>query len=263
MPAAAVPVIPMTIRHWPGLLPFMEQANLQNLIDWNIQMQHPGSGSIPQELWPVMATVIPSYICPSHAGDPVTDLTLTNGSTIKTAGACYAMVQGNGLDGQFHSGRGPANGLCWVGAKIRIADIIDGTSNTIAFVETTIGPGKNATPPDPSVEQHADPRKWRAVASASTAVDWLFNGYGTVNGWEGSKSTVWLRGSVPNGAVLAVPLTPNSKIPDFTQQSGKAGRLAELSHRRRFGPAGRRQRPLRQRQHRSRYLARVADPRRW
>lgn len=100
--------------------------------------------------------------------------------------------------------------------------IIDGTSNTIAFVETTIGPGKNATPPDPSVEQHADPRKWRAVASASTAVDWLFNGYGTVNGWEGSKSTVWLRGSVPNGAVLAVPLTPNSKIPDFTQQSGKA-----------------------------------------
>ena len=106
------------------LLPFMDQANLQELIDWNIQMQHPGSGSLPPEMWPVAATVIPAYICPSMAGDPVTTMTLANGETIDTAGSCYAMVHGNGLDGAFHAGRDPGNGVCWVGAvSVRLMKI--------------------------------------------------------------------------------------------------------------------------------------------
>ncbi|MEW4526711.1 DUF1559 domain-containing protein [Maioricimonas sp. JC845] len=204
------------------LLPFLDQANLQNLIDWNIQMNHPGSGSLPPELWPVAATVVPTYQCPSHAGEAVTEMTMADGNTIDTAGACYAMTHGNGLDGAYHAGRDAGNGLCWVGAKVKMRDIIDGTTNTIAFVETTINAGQNATPPTGSIDE-VDLRKWRASGSASMALDWLQNGAGTVSAWNGGGRTVWLRGSVPTGCVLSLPLPPNSKIPDFSMRSGKAG----------------------------------------
>lgn len=102
--------------------------------------------------------------------------------------------------------------------------ITDGTSNTIAFLETTIGPGANATPP--AATEKADPRLWRAQGSASLAHQGQLNGYesiaGQITGWTGSKNTMWLRGSVPIGCVLAPILTPNSKIPDFASGSGKA-----------------------------------------
>ncbi|MBR9801902.1 DUF1559 domain-containing protein [bacterium] len=204
------------------LLPFMEQANLQDLIDWDIQMGHPGSGAIPAELWPVAEFPVPIYLCPSMAGDPVTTFTMSDGNTINVAGASYGMIHGNGLDGVTHAGS-EANGVCWVGASVRLRDITDGTSNTVVFAETTVGAGAEAMPPTSLDPGEVDLRVWRASGSASNALDWLNTGSGSVTGWNGGKSTIWLRGSSPNGLVLALPLTPNSKIPDFQSRSGKAG----------------------------------------
>src|SRR5690606_6893940 len=58
------------------LLPFMDQKNLQELIDWNIPLGHPGSESLPPELLPVAAFPVPIFLCPSMAGDPVTPFTM-------------------------------------------------------------------------------------------------------------------------------------------------------------------------------------------
>ncbi len=205
------------------LLPFMEQANLQNLIDWNIQMGHPGSGLLPEPLRVVAATRVPTFLCPSQASDPVTQMT-QQGITYPTCGTNYGMNHGNGLDGAFHAGTAAGNGLCWVNAKVRLGHITDGTSNTIAFLESTIGPGNNMAGPAATVK--ADPRLWRASGSTSHALTGLLNGYsaiqGNIGGWTGGKNTMWLRGSVPTGPVLAAILTPNSDIPDFGTGSAKA-----------------------------------------
>ncbi|QDT55771.1 putative major pilin subunit [Caulifigura coniformis] len=225
LPNAGGPGVGYLNDHSPlaRLLPFLDQANLQNLIDWNIQMGHPGSGILPEALRPIAATSIPTYLCPSMAGNPVTDITQQS-VTYKTAGASYGMVHGNGLDSAFHAGSNPGNGLCWANAKILIRDITDGTSNTIAFVEAVVGPGSNATPP--AASEKADPRLWRANGSASNAATGQNQGYdaiaSAIGGWTGGKNTMWLRGSVPNGPVMAPILTPNSKIPDFGSGSAKA-----------------------------------------
>ncbi|TWU19024.1 DUF1559 domain-containing protein [Allorhodopirellula heiligendammensis] len=224
IPSAGLPGIGYPNDHSPQarLLPFLEQANLQDLIDWSIQMGHPGSGSLPEELWPVAEYVVPTFQCPSMPGNPVTPFTMADGNTVNTSGASYAMIHGNGLDGVTHAGQA-ANGLCWVESRLRWRDILDGLSNTVAFAETTVGAGAESSGPTTLDPLEVDLRVWRASGSASNALDWLNTGSGTVTGWNGGKSTIWLRGSSPNGLVLALPLTPNSKIPDFQSRSGKAG----------------------------------------
>lgn len=224
IPSAGLPGIGYPNDHSPHarLLPFLEQANLQDLIDWSVQMGHPGSGSLPPELWPVAEYVVPTFQCPSMPGNPVTSFTMADGNTINTAGASYAMIHGNGLDGVTHAGQA-ANGLCWVESRLRWRDILDGLSNTVAFAETTSGAGAESAGPAILDPLQVDLRVWRASGSAGNALDWLSTGTGTVTGWNGGKSTIWLRGSSPNGLVLALPLPPNSGIPDFQSKSGKAG----------------------------------------
>lgn len=224
LPSAGVTGVGYPNDHSPlaRLLPYMEQKNLQELIDWNIQMGHPGSGSLPAVLWPVAAYPVEIYLCPSMAGNPVSTFTMNDGNTIDVAGASYGMIHGNGLDDNYHAGQ-EANGLCWVESNLHLRDVTDGTTNQIAFAETTVGAGAEATPPTTTNVDEVDLRVWRADGSASEALAWLNSGSGSVSTWNGGKSTIWLRGSSPNGLVLALPLTPNSKIPDFQSRSGKAG----------------------------------------
>ena len=221
---------------WPGgypsdyspfakLLPFMEQENLQDLIDFNIYMGHPALNDLPAELHRAAATRVNSFECPSDVGADLHDLTMPSGAIIPIAGISYAFNQGSGIDGVFHPGNGlPADGLCWVGAKIRLRDIIDGTSNTIIFAETTIGPGDSPASPTPL----QDPRRYRAAASAIDATVAAAADTGNISavqsyiaGWDGSRNHYWLRGSVPNGPVMNGRLTPNSAVPDLVRGSNK------------------------------------------
>lgn len=204
------------------LLPFMEQAQLQDLIDWNIQMGHPGRDVLPEPLRIVAGTPIATFVCPSHAGEVVTPIT-QQGVTYQTAGSSYSMVHGNGLDGAYHAGS-EGNGICWVGAKVRLGHITDGTTHQLAFLETVIGPGGDAI--GPGAAERADVRLWRARGSAGNSLDGLHGGYdaiaGNITGWSGSRNTMWMRGSVPIGPVMAAVLPPNSDIPDFNTGSAKS-----------------------------------------
>jgi len=207
------------------LLPFAEQANLHNLIDFNVYMGHPGQDDLPIELRAAAATRVPFFECPSDIGAGLHDLTMPSGAVIPIAGISYAMNQGSGLDGIFHPGNGVASdGLCWVGAKTRLADITDGTSQTVLVAETTIGVG--AAPASPTPLQ--DPRRYRArVAAANQALAEQADSGGldavasSITGWDGSRNQYWLRGSVPNGPVMNGRLTPNSPVPDLVFASAK------------------------------------------
>jgi prepilin-type N-terminal cleavage/methylation domain-containing protein len=102
------------------LLPFLEQSNLQSLIDWNLDY-----GLQPA----VTRTRVPTYLCPSemHDRERVTsDLTH------------YPLNYGINLGSWFifdpTTQRG-GNGLAYPNSSTNMASILDGTSNTLAFAE--------------------------------------------------------------------------------------------------------------------------------
>lgn len=110
------------------ILPNLDQAAVSNQIDYNVSAIHANNR-------PMAAKVIPTYRCPSFSGTGFTT------STKYPAGSQFAIrnylalgaVTVNGLSG---SPMYPAEGVIYPGSRIRIADITDGTTNTLILAET-------------------------------------------------------------------------------------------------------------------------------
>jgi len=204
------------------ILPYCEQAHLQDLIDFRIYMGHPGRDDLPTALQLPASKVVPLFLCPSDPEPPVHQITLPSGAVIPVAGTNYAMNQGSGMDGIFHPAFGASDGLCWVNAQVKLESIRDGTSNTLAFTESLRGRADTQ-----SINSTVDLRIYRLTTAISTAVleaaeredlDTVLT-YGTQ--WDGNRLTYWLRGCVPGGPVMNGRFPPNFKIPDLTGGSAK------------------------------------------
>ncbi|MEW4569708.1 DUF1559 domain-containing protein [Tautonia sp. JC769] len=207
------------------LLPFIEQGNLQDALNFEIYMGHPALNDIPAALLTVAGVPVETFLCPSDSGEPVHDLAMPSGAVMPISGSNYAMNSGSGLDGAFHPGIGtPNDGLCWVDARIRFASLRDGTSNTLVFTESIIGPGGSP----PSTSGPPDFRLYRASTSSVTQADAEraeSGGFAAISslvtGWDGTRQHNWLRGSIPTGPLLNGRLTPNMKVPDLIRGSSK------------------------------------------
>ena len=202
------------------LLPYCEQANLQDLIDFTIEMGHPGRDDLPVELHEAAGTVVAMFLCPSDGEQALHDTTLPSGAVIAVAGSNYAMNQGSGMDEVYHPSFDAADGLCWVGAKVRLASIIDGTSNTLAFTESLRGRGDS-----PDLTPTPDVQLYRAKASSSLAAEAEAGGLdailSSVSGWDGTRLSWWLRGCSPSGPVMNGRFPPNFEVPDLVGGSAK------------------------------------------
>ncbi len=210
------------------ILPYMEQENLQNLIDFGFFMGHPGRDGIIPQIRPIIQYPINSFFCPSATTPQVQQITdSVSGDTVSVAGSSYGMNAGNGLDAAFHAGTTANNGMCWVKAKIKFASVTDGTTNTLLFSETVTGTGDSPTTTD------ADVRIYRL--SPSSSIDFVdYGNRANASGiagvqsevssgsWDGGRCLMWLRGSVPQGPLLNGLLTPNNSAPDLTYRSSKA-----------------------------------------
>jgi prepilin-type N-terminal cleavage/methylation domain-containing protein len=105
------------------ILPFLEQANLTNLIDWNLNYS----------LQPEVATVrVPTYLCPSEVNDVVRvnpstgvprDYPLNYAVNFGTW-KIFDPTDGSGGDGAFHPN-----------SSFTTAAFTDGTSNTLCAAE--------------------------------------------------------------------------------------------------------------------------------
>jgi prepilin-type N-terminal cleavage/methylation domain-containing protein/prepilin-type processing-associated H-X9-DG protein len=207
------------------LLPYMEQANLFNLVNFDIQMGHPGSNDLPFEMRTAATYVVATFLCPSDGTEPVSQYSLASGAVIPIAGSNYGSNHGSGRDGVFHPANG-ADGLFWVGSRVKLSQLRDGTSNTLVFTESILGPG--AAPTGASADNPPDIQAYRANVSAlSTAQAQAADEQGytavksLITGFNGTRHAYWLRGSVPDGPTLNGRLRPNAKCPDLNFRSAK------------------------------------------
>lgn len=212
------------------MLPYCEQEQLHNLIDFRINMGHVGTTDLPAELRPAAATVVPFFLCPSDTESPIHDLKLVS-ETIRYAASNYAMNGGSGTDGKTAI-MTATDGICYCGATLKLSGITDGFSNTLAFTESLIG--RCDSPP---LSPPADAQVYRARLSSpagllAAAESAETNGFEAVlpqvAGWDGTRLAYWIRGYPPGGPVMIGRFPPNSPIPDLI---GGSGRLAAARSR--------------------------------
>jgi len=148
------------------LLPYVEQANLQDLIDFDQPLMLGSGGS--QYLNPAQtaaaATSVSLLLCPSDPGDQ-TNLRIPRGGQPDETWANhnYMMNLGSGTGLSYDAGNSGTDGLFFYLSETTFADITDGSSNTIAIAESCRGIS-NYVVSDPNA---VDARKAYANVSSS------------------------------------------------------------------------------------------------
>lgn len=192
------------------LLPFIEQGNLQSLIDFNLPIQSAsGSGggayTITSELIPVINRVVPVFVCPSDSGE-----VMMTADGVDWAGGNYLLNGGSGqLQNYCNSVQG-TDGLFWNGSKLSFRDITDGTSHTIFSAEGVFGNRSEASILTDSQRQikrvSAAPGGPCTHTSENLAAR-------AATGYSGIRAGAWIRSHGYYSLVHAY-FSPNSSEPD-------------------------------------------------
>jgi len=147
------------------LLPLIDQVNLYNMINQNAALgKYPGrsggtlaGGGVPPSNEAAAATKVPIYLCPS---DPTSQIITPNsldgcGPTLPAYKTSYDvsvdMCLSRGISYEWNGSNWSRNARSMFGydSNSNFRDITDGSSNTVAVSETTLGnwyEGNNANP---------------------------------------------------------------------------------------------------------------------
>lgn len=178
------------------LLPYMEQTNLQNQLDFTKPaFTGPFNALVPNPLFVnAFATQVPSFLCPS---DPAEPMNTETGTGYSYAGINYMVSYGSGT-GVNYDLRWKTDGIIYENSKVRVSNITDGASNTVAMSESIRSIGADMT------------------LAAGTTPLWPYE-Y-TLNGSTGVNSALQAtQGLAPSGSPWAAG--PNGMIfnPDLSQ----------------------------------------------
>src|SRR5438270_4251902 len=119
------------------LLPYVEQDNIYQQLDLVTNLVKPTAPRYNtqyvncQTADSVGAKVVKTYLCPSDVGLPVTTFT-TGGHTYYFGANSYG---GNAGIRSFYTSAMTHDGMFYINSKVKMADVLDGTSNTILFGE--------------------------------------------------------------------------------------------------------------------------------
>jgi prepilin-type N-terminal cleavage/methylation domain-containing protein/prepilin-type processing-associated H-X9-DG protein len=200
------------------LLPFMEQAVIANAINFNLTSTNAVNST-------ALVTGVNTFLCPSDdrnmlpAGWAGINYRVNYGSSIvNTYGAQDTAAVNTAMP--------PPNGLFFLDFLVRIADVIDGTSNTAAFSEHVKGDFSNAisTELSDTYQPGTHPTSADQAYQDCRAVDITdLTKQGNSNGgapWmsDGHTSTRYYHGSPPNSRSCMFPpqrisTTANSRHP--------------------------------------------------
>lgn len=205
------------------LLPYVEQAALQGLVDFNQPVLQVG---MPLSIHPASITaartVVNTFLCPSDGQNPRfsgyigTDVIGTN----------YVANFGTGLQ-TYYDPAFVSDGVFWMPHQCRIAELTDGTSATVAMSECLLGAGADSTGPLASV-----PKPFRRAANASAGRSRTLASPGGVvptltvadapaaTSWRGDRGSPWIWGQA-SATLFNAYLAPNAAVPDtFSHNRG-------------------------------------------
>jgi prepilin-type N-terminal cleavage/methylation domain-containing protein/prepilin-type processing-associated H-X9-DG protein len=186
------------------LLPFVEQDNLQNLVDFN----QPTSTGVNLA---AAAVPVKLFVCPADPG---------NGRVLGSvyAGNNYVGNVGTGINaGDYVTG----NGVFLLNSYVKFADITDGTSNTAAFSELLLGYGGSGNGP-------SDPRRQFIQLPGSTLTT-PANCAATASApWSGNRGDRWINGGYLSTLYNHYAL-PNPPIFDCINAANNYGLAAARS----------------------------------
>jgi prepilin-type N-terminal cleavage/methylation domain-containing protein len=199
------------------LTPFLEQAVVYNALDLTVPLY--GGGTVQPEVIPFpqnrgpLATLVPTFLCPSDEGRVV----------IAGQGPSnYVACVGSNPDGDALAGNGIFYGVnldVTPNAGVRVTDIADGTSNTVAFSESLLGAGG----PTQTGATGDVRRLYKQVTALSQANCDASTTLVT------DRGALWADGAYNDGLFNTV-LPPNSPTMDCVQHSNPAWKAARSRH---------------------------------
>ncbi|WP_435018641.1 DUF1559 domain-containing protein [Tundrisphaera sp. TA3] len=216
------------------ILPYLEQANLFNALN---QGAYVGSTLALQKAWSytVVTTKVSTFLCPSDPNEP----TNTTGATITTGAVTGVVASGNYPNniGTFIGNNGgsidgPASiysdGSTSYGGTIRLADVTDGTTNTVMWSEwvkgnMTANPGlgqvyslNSTVAPTPSTR--STPRDLDAISAECQASTTPYSFYSDTA--VGQKGRFWTTNYCGEGGGYSHINTPNQRACVWANEAG-------------------------------------------
>ena len=202
------------------LLPFVEQTNLHNLIDYRQPLLQglPWRPNVNPALIPVVDKPLGVLLCPSDPGEVFYE---ENGQT--WAGLNYMVNAGPG-HGLTYCSRSDTNGIAWRGSNVKFRDITDGTSSTILLAETLFG-RRGADTTTLMDAQTQVKRVSGGPPCISSAEDLVAR---AASRYEGRRAGQWIRNITYQTFVNGF-FPPNAKVPDVAHH-GEAISGARSKH---------------------------------
>ena len=205
----------------PRLLQFMEQTTLYNAINWNLAYNDASNASNTAQ-----AIQLSSILCPSDTNIPGGTVSV-NGVSVQAAYSSYPNNLGKFIYNNFENFDGPAYdmGVAKYGPTITLANIKDGTSNTVMFSEMIRGRNDNG----------GSQGKWQiytmntsgksAVPSLQTLVT-SCNAATTIG--SSTNGRAWFDQNTSEGGGYSQTMTPNKKS-CFFSDSGASKYICNLT----------------------------------
>lgn len=209
------------------ILPFIEQGNLQNLIDFSqpLYVGPPWRAQLNPVFVPAAGTVVPTFLCPSDSVAPTRVTRDAGGNDVTVAGLNYMFSYGSGTSTNYDD-RYPTDGIVWTNSWARFRDITDGTSNTVLLSEALMGDGVRSTAFPTGNLIHRRIASWSGSSGNRPPQPGFSMGGSTISNpdlstvvpsqissYRGTRGETWIRG-VPYAVVTNGYLTPNNRLPD-------------------------------------------------
>ncbi len=204
------------------ILPYLEQSALYAALNYDIGLRGTSNGPIHPANTTATRTVVATFTCPSDGNtETVFDVDQRPFNYLGNAG--------NGVPDDGSVIPPDANGVIFISSIVRLAEVRDGLSNTIAFSESIIGNGQNApagTLPDVDYQfvdlGNAVPPLIRPTPANCAAGN-------TTYPLTGNRNHGWAVGRA-EGAIYNHWLRPNDPAPDCIHAHIRARKAARSTH---------------------------------